>query len=191
MNWRLVAITLGCACVLGLGAAIASHYIGRDTARQTPLFVTTAQKTDPRPSWPPSGGSVAFNGEMIALLTMGASVSAPSREPARAQRRYIAEEEAEPPRHMSRQERRRAQQEERARLREERIQARDARAQAYEDRSREGRARTRHRRAGGDDDSVEIRGRDRRGVRSEPVEREAFEDRPRVYAPAPFGPFRN
>ncbi len=170
MNWRLIALVLGCTAAGAASAGIASHHFGQDLfgqhARQPiPLFVASAQQTDPRPSWPPPG-AVAFNDETIALLTLAATASRP------------ATEEAEPPRPMTRQERRGAQQEESARLRAERAQARDeargARAQARE--------------------TIEIHVRDSRGNsrRVHRVEREAADERARAYAPNPlrmFGPF--
>lgn len=164
MKWRLIALALG-STAAAASAGIASHHfgqnlLGQDAQRPGPLFVMSAQQTDPGPSWPnkswPPAGAVAFNDETIALLTLAATASRPALE------------EAEPPRRMSRQERRRAQQVERARLRGE---PDEARAQARE--------------------TIEIHVRDSRGnrLRVHRVEREAADDRARTYAPNPYGMF--
>jgi len=170
MNWRLVAAALGCAGVLGVGAGVASYHVGRNAdptpEPPEPLFLMTARHIEGRPAWPPPNGSVAFNHEMIALLTMGAEAGAAAQAYARA--------EPEPPRRMSRQERRRAQQEERARLRAEREHAGGDRPAREQPRG-----------------TVEIVVRDRWGrVQVHRVERDDM--RPRAYVPAPrrtFGPF--
>lgn len=159
MKARYLAAGTACFCLLSGSAAIASYYLGSTAERPIHLFALSAQQFDPRPSWPPRQHPVAFNGEMVALLTMGASVSA-------AARNAIRIPAAEPaPRPMTRRERRQAQREERARRRAEAYQAR---AQAAES-----------------DDGVEVRVYDRRGrtVRSRRVHREPSRRLP------PFGTF--
>jgi hypothetical protein len=164
---------------------MASYYAGRDRAvdpgRETvssaPLFLSSAQQSDFRSTWPARSGSVAFNSEMIALLTLGATMSGSALQ-AMAQDTI----EPQPPKPMTRRERRRLQHEERTRLRAER--ARDARAQAHDVRDRN------------DGDDVEVRVYDRYGrqIRTRRVEREVRGDQPRADAPAPlrvFGPFGN
>jgi len=184
MNARLIAITLATACVLGAGAGMASYYLGRDRAASevagaspVPLFLTSAQQPDTRPTWPTRSAPVAFNDEMIALLTLGATMSG-SAQQALAQGSL----EPEPPKPMTRRERRRLQQEERVRLRAER--AYGARAQA-----RDGGGRV-------DGDDVEVRAWDRNGrhLQTRQVEREVEVDRPRARGRGPsrrFGPFGN
>ena len=199
MNRRLAAITLGGVCVLGAGAGLASHYIGRDGARDaqpTPLFLTSAQQVEPR-SWPPAKASVAFNEEMYALLTMGASAGATARQSASAAAREM--DVAEPLPRMSRRERRRMQREERARERAERAFAREERTDAddrsvrrRDDRGRDHSTRDERGRVhvyGGGGDAVEVHVRDRRGVRVQRIEREPGEERQRTDPPSHFRVF--
>ena len=181
MNWRSIATALGCTGLLAGGAFAASQYFGPvspppDSGQPPALFLMAAQKADPKPSWPPSTGPVAFNNEMIALLTMGATV----RPAIVAQHQEPAREIAEPQAQGSRQERRRARQEDRARQRAERAlakasrEARNARAQASED------------------DQVEVSVRDRNGnpLRVRRVQREFDSEPPRASAPGPFRMFQ-
>jgi hypothetical protein len=181
MHGRLIASTLAIACALGAGAGMASYFAGRDRAtdaRETtgpvPLFLASAQQSDFRQPWPTRAGPVAFNNEMIALLTLGARMSG-SAQQAMAQGTIDLQ-----PRRMTRRERRRLQQAERGRRRAER--AHTAHAQAPDIRGR----------VEGND--VEVRVYDRHGnnIRTRRVEREAEMERPGPYAPRrfrTFGPF--
>jgi len=171
MNARLIGTTLAIACVLGAGAGMASYYAGRDRATDgheaigpVPLFLTSAQGSDARPAWPTRSGPVAFNHEMIALLTLGATMSGAARQ-------AMAQGTIEQPRRMTRRERRQFQREERARQRAER--AYEAYARAPDMRGRvEG-------------SNVEVRVYDRYGnnIRTRRVQREIEADLPRAYSP--------
>jgi hypothetical protein len=181
MNARLIATTLAIAGVLGAGAGMASYYVGRDPGSSergtVPLFLTSAQQSDSQPLWPPRSEAVAFNNEMITLLTLGATMSGAAQQ-AMAQDTI----EPQPPKPMTRRERRRLQQEERAQQRAER--AYGARAQSRDSRGR----------VEGDDVEVRVWDRNGRHLQTRRVEREMEMERPRAYAPGParrFGPFGN
>jgi len=189
----------GCACALAGGAALGSQHIASLSARpvvedatsqtQVPLFVQTAQQVEPGTAWRNRASSVAFNDEMIALLTMGANLAARPQAP-----ELQASNEDRPPlsRHASREERRRARREERERARAERA---ERRAQVRAERAARN-ARAEYRGDRDSPDKVEVRVRDRRGtrIRTERVEPEVADrpPAPRAYAPGPFrmfGPF--
>jgi hypothetical protein len=75
MNWRIAIVCAGCAAVLA-GAAVASHRLAAETTEATPLpsllYREVATAMPPRATWTDARQSVAFHGEMHALLTMAA-----------------------------------------------------------------------------------------------------------------------
>jgi hypothetical protein len=184
VNGRTAAVVLGCAGILIGSAGIASKHIWprpADSRAPVSLFAISAQKMEPS-AWPPSNADVAFNAQMIELLTIGANAARRAYAYGQQQQQQARQEEwQEPPslpmsRREAREERRRLQREERARQREEQ-------AREYGER-REGWARQRDerrqaRRDGRDGEAVEILIRDRHGrvVRTQRVSREAYEAR--------------
>ncbi len=195
MNWRLLGIAAGCSGMLMGGAVAASHYLGSTTSQpEDPalLFVQSAEQVAPSVSWPAKRGAVEFNGEMIALLTMGANAMATARPVAAGPDAQA--QDTKPQQRGSRQERRRAQQERRTRSRAER--AERAERQRFERaRAQAERAGARRAWAAASEDEMEVPVRDRNGhiLRMHRVEREVEGRSPRsAQAPSPFrmfGPF--